>query len=64
MKYKIIIPVLLIIFFIIFKIKVNIKENFKKSKKISLVLILPIRNREHNLKEYLENMIPIFNIKI
>ena len=59
MKYKIIIPVLFIIFFIIFKIK--IKENFKNSKKKSLVIILPIRNREHNLKEYLENMIPIFN---
>ena len=64
MKYKIIIPVLFIIFFIIYQIKikkVNIKEKFKKSKKKSLVIILPIRNREHNLKEYLENMIPIFN---
>jgi len=59
MEYKIIIPVLFIIFFIIFKIK--IKENFKNSKKKSLVIILPIRNREHNLKEYLENIIPIFN---
>lgn len=64
MKYKIIIPLIILIFFIIYQIKikkVNIKENFKKSKKKSLVIILPIRNREHNLKEYLENMIPIFN---
>ena len=65
MEYKIIIPVLFIIFFIIYKIKVKVKvkvkENFKNLKKNELVIILPLRNREENLKEYLKNMIPIFN---
>ena len=67
MNYKIIIPILFIIFFIIYKIKVKvkvkvkIKENFKNLKKKKLIIILPVRNREEDIKDYLENMIPILN---
>jgi hypothetical protein len=63
MIYEIIIPILFIVVFIIYKIKlaVKIKENFKNLKKNELVIILPVRDREDNIKDYLENMIPIFN---
>ena len=59
MANNIIIPILYIIFFIIYKI--ILKEDFKNLKKNSLVIILPVRDREEDIKDYLENMIPIFN---
>ena len=60
MNLNILLPIILLIILLIYNFcRKDTVENY--GNKNNLVIILPVRNREENLKEYLEKMIPIFN---
>tara|TARA_Y200000002_G_scaffold369155_1_gene362978 strand:- start:11 stop:772 length:762 start_codon:yes stop_codon:yes gene_type:complete len=60
MKLNILLPIILLIILLMYNFcRKETVENYTNKNK--LVVILPVRDREENLKEYLENMIPIFN---
>ena len=58
MKLNILLPIILLIILLIYNFcRKDTVENYGNKKKNKLVIILPVRNREENLKEYLEKMI-------
>ena len=48
-----------LIVILIFVVKNKLQNEYFKNPN-SLIVILPVRDRENNLKQYLKNMIPIF----
>lgn len=56
MKQYILILIILLLVFLIFN---KVKEGFDLNDN-KLIVIIPVRDREHQLKEYLNHMIPIF----
>ena len=60
MKLNILLLIILLLILLIHNFcRKETLENYGNKNK--LVIILPVRNREKDLEEYLENMVPIFN---